>query len=135
MASFNKVLLSGNLGHSPELRFTPKGTPVVELSLATDRRTKSGDEWVDRTDWHKVELYGKTAEIAARYLTKGSPVFIEGSLRMDHWVDKETQQPRSKIKVFGDRVHFLPRAKPSQGPDVVPMSIEPDEAAEEEAPF
>jgi single-strand DNA-binding protein len=111
MPSVNKVLLSGNLGANPELRVTPKGTPVTELSIATNHRVKEGEAWVDRTDWHRVDVWGKTAELAARYLQKGSAVLIEGALRTDTWVDAETDKKRSKVRIFCERLHFLPRTR------------------------
>jgi single-strand DNA-binding protein len=111
MPSVNKVLLSGNLGANPELKVTPKGTPVTELSIATNHRVKEGEAWVDRTDWHRVDVWGKTAELAARYLQKGSAVLIEGALRTDTWVDAETDKKRSKVRIFCERLHFLPRTR------------------------
>ena len=146
MPSVNKVLLSGNLGASPELRVTPKGTPVTELSIATNHRVKEGEAWVDRTDWHRVDVFGKNAELATRYLAKGSAVLIEGALRTDTWIDAETEKKRSKVRIFCERLHFLPRTRPEVGvtatsttlvPEVTPLVMEgvPEPVEEVEIPF
>ena len=125
MPSVNKVLLSGNLGATPELRVTPKGTPVAELSIATNHRVKEGEAWVDRTDWHRVDVWGKTAELATRYLMKGSAVLIEGALRTDTWVDAETDKKRSKVRIFCERLHFLPRTRADIGTAPAATTIVP----------
>jgi single-strand DNA-binding protein len=143
MPSVNKVLLSGNLGATPELKFTPKGTPVAELRIATNHRVKDGEAWIDRTDWHTVDAFGKNAELAARYLAKGSAVLIEGALRTDTWVDAETEKKRSKVRIFCERLHFLPRTRPEvhnnapAATTLVPEDITPvvPEPVEEEIPF
>ncbi|MDP8228530.1 MAG: single-stranded DNA-binding protein [Candidatus Electryoneaceae bacterium] len=76
----NKVVLIGNLGKDPELRYTPNGLAVARLTLATTDRRKVGDEWTDQTEWHRVVLFGKTAEAAGNYLSKGKQVYIEGRI-------------------------------------------------------
>jgi single-strand DNA-binding protein len=143
MSSVNKVLLSGNLGATPELKVTPKGTPVTELSIATNHRVKEGESWVDRTDWHRVDVWGKSAELATRYLAKGSAVLIEGALRTDTWIDAETEKKRTKVRIFCERLHFLPRTRDvgtaPTATTIVPLAeITPvvEEPVEEvEAPF
>ena len=109
MASFNKVILVGNLTRDPEVRYTPSGTAVCDITLAvnaqwTDKRTNERKEEVSFID---VTLWGRTAEIAGEYLAKGRPVLIEGRLQQDKWDDKETGQKRSKLKVVADGMQLL----------------------------
>lgn len=109
MASFNKVILVGNLTRDPEVRYTPSGTAVCDIALAvnsqwTDKRTNERKEEVTFID---VTLWGRTAEIAGEYLAKGRPVLIEGRLQQDRWDDKETGQKRSKLKVVADAMQLL----------------------------
>ena len=109
MASFNKVILVGNLTRDPEVRYIPSGTAVCDISLAvnsqwTDRKTNERKEEVTFVE---VTLWGRTAEIAGEYLAKGRPVLIEGRLSLDSWEDKETGQKRSKLKVIADGMQLL----------------------------
>ncbi len=108
MASLNKVLLIGNLTQDPELRRIPSGTAVSTLRLAVNEsfQSKSGER-VERTVFLDVDVWDRQAENCAQYLSKGSPVFVEGRLQMDSWDDKETGQKRSRLKVRADRVQFL----------------------------
>ena len=88
--SVNKVILIGNLGKDPEVKFTPSGTPVAKLTLATNERYKDKDgQWQDRTEWHNVVLWQRLAEIAGEYLKKGRPVYVEGRLKTRKWTDKD----------------------------------------------
>jgi single-strand DNA-binding protein len=110
MASFNKVVLMGNLTRDPELRHTPSGTAVSEIGLAVnrtwfDKQTNSKKEDVTFVD---VTLWGRQAEVAAEYLSKGRGVLIEGRLQLDQWDDKETGQKRSKLRVVGENMTMLP---------------------------
>jgi len=96
----NKVILLGNLGKDPEVKYTPQGTPVAKFSLATSDRYKDKDgNWQDRTEWHNITAWGRTAEIAGEYLKKGSKVYIEGSLRTHSWDDKQTGQKKYMTEV------------------------------------
>ena len=109
MASFNKVILVGNLTRDPEVRYIPSGTAVCDISLAvnsqwTDRKTNERKEEVTFVE---VTLWGRTAEIAGEYLAKGRPVLIEGRLSLDSWEDKETGQKRQKLKVVADGMQLL----------------------------
>lgn len=106
MASFNRVILMGNLTRNPEVRYIPNGTPVCDIGLAVnDRRKNSAGEFVDEVTFVDVTLWNRTAEIAGEYLTKGSPVLIEGRLKLDTW---ETDgQKRSKLKVVADSMHMV----------------------------
>ena len=91
MASVNKVILIGNLGRDPELRYTPSGAAVCNVSIATTRNWKSKDsgERMEETEWHRVVFYDRLAEIAGEYLKKGRPVYVEGRLKTRKWQDKE----------------------------------------------
>jgi single-strand DNA-binding protein len=102
MASINKVILIGNLGKDPELRYTPQGRPVANFSLATTERwtSKSGEKQ-ERTEWHKIVLWGRQAEIANQYLKKGSPCYIEGRITTRSWEDKD------KVKRYTTEIEGL----------------------------
>lgn len=108
MASFNKVILMGNLTRDPELRYTPKGTPIAKIGLAVNRvwKTESGEQREEVT-FVDVDIFGRTAENVGQYMRKGRPILIEGRLRLDQWDDKNTGQKRSKLSVVADTVQFL----------------------------
>jgi len=108
MASYNKVLLMGNLTRDPEVKYTPKGTALANLGLAVNRRwtTETGEQKEEVT-FVDVEVWGRQAETAGQYLAKGRPVFVEGRLKLDSWEDKESGQKRNKLKVVAERVQFL----------------------------
>ncbi len=106
MASFNRVILAGNLTRDIELRETPGGASVADAGLAVNDRRKQGDEWVDETSFVDLTLWGRTAENAAEYLSKGSPILIEGRLKQDSW-ENEAGEKRTKLKVVVDRLQFL----------------------------
>jgi single-strand DNA-binding protein len=109
----NKVILVGNLGHEPELRHTQKGHPYLALSLATDREFKNAQGVPQKeTAWHRATLWGKRAEGCAKYLTKGSRVYLEGELRTQSWTDKEGVQ-RKTAEIHVDEIKFLGGTKPS----------------------
>jgi single-strand DNA-binding protein len=110
MASYNKVMVMGNLTRDPEVRYTPKGSAVADLAIAVNRvYTAENGERREEVTHVDVTLWARTAEIAGQYLKKGSPVFIEGRLQMDTWEDKQTGQKRSKIKVVGEIMQLLGR--------------------------
>jgi single-strand DNA-binding protein len=99
--SVNKVILIGNLGKDPELKYTPQGTPVAKFSLATNERFKDKDgQWQDRTEWHNITAWARTAEIAGEYLKKGGKVYIEGSLRTHSWDDKTSGQKKYMTEII-----------------------------------
>jgi single-strand DNA-binding protein len=110
MASVNKVILIGNLGRDPEIRYMPSGDAMATLSIATTDtwKDKSGEKQ-EKTEWHRVALFGKLAEIAGEYLKKGSQVFIEGRIQTRKWTDKEGQERYSteivanEMKMLGSR--------------------------------
>jgi single-strand DNA-binding protein len=105
MASFNRVILVGNLTRDPELRYIPSGTAVTDIGLAVNDRIKRGDQWVDEATFIDITLWGRTAEIVNEYCSKGSPILIEGRLKLDRW-EREGQK-HSKLKVVGDRIQLL----------------------------
>jgi single-strand DNA-binding protein len=108
MASVNKVILIGNLGKDPEVKYTPSGMAVARFSLATNERVKDKDgNWGDRTEWHNVVLFERKAEIAAEYLKKGRTVYIEGSIRTNSWDDKETGQKKYRTEIIGNNMQLL----------------------------
>jgi len=109
MASFNRVILVGNLTRDIDVKYTKGGTAVTEVGLAVNDRVKRNDEWVDETTFVDVTLWGRTAEVAGQYLAKGSSVLIEGRLKLDTW---ETEgQKRSKLRVVGERMQMLGGSK------------------------
>ncbi len=106
MASYNRVILMGNLTRDIVLRYTPAGTPVTEVGLAVhDRRKGQNGEWIDETTFVDVTFWGRTAEVAAEYLSKGSPVFIEGRLKLDTW--EKDGQKNYKLRVVCDRMQMI----------------------------
>jgi single-strand DNA-binding protein len=105
--SFNKVILVGNLGRDPELRYTPQGTPVCSFSMATNERRKDkAGEMQDQTTWFRVTLWGRQAETASQYLTKGRPVYIEGRLRVEEWTDRDGKA-RHTLEVHATDMQFI----------------------------
>ena len=133
MASVNKVILIGNLGADPESRFLPSGDAICNLRLATTEiwRDKATGERREATEWHRVALFGKTAETAAQYLRKGSQVYIEGSLRTRKWQD-QSGQDRYTTEIRGDVMKMLGRRE--GGGDPRPEPAMQSKAAEPKAP-
>ena len=125
MANLNKTLLMGRLTRDPEIRYTPKGTAVADISIATNR-TITDDEGNKREEvtYIDVTLWGRQAEVAQQYLTKGRGVFIEGRLQLDTWDDKQTGQKRSRLKVVGEHLEFID-SKPAQGQGEAPAASKP----------
>ena len=116
MANLNKVMLIGNLTRDPELRHTPKGTAVSEISMAINRVWNNDQgQKQEETTFVEVTLWGRQAELAQQYLTKGRPVYIEGRLNLDTWDDKETGKKRSKLRVIGENMQFLSSGTGSGG--------------------
>lgn len=116
MASFNKVILAGNLTRDPELRFTPKGTAIAKIGLAVNRvwKTDTG-ETKEEVTFVDIDIFGRTAENVGQYLRKGSPALIEGRLKLDTWEDKQTNQKRSRLTVVAETVQFLGSPRSSEG--------------------
>jgi len=125
MASFNKVILLGNLTRDPELRYTPKGTAVARLGLAVNRSYKSETgETKEEVTFLDVDAWGKQAELISQYLRKGNPLFVEGRLRLDQWDDKQTGQKRSSVKIVMENFQFIGgRGEPSPGGGAAPAPM------------
>jgi single-strand DNA-binding protein len=152
MASFNKVILLGNLTRDPEVRYTPKGTAVTDLGLAVNRTyTADNGEKREEVTFVDVTFWGRTAEVAGEYLKKGRPVFVEGRLQLDSWDDKQSGQKRTKLKVIGENMQMLgaprgagggggdeesagaPRSSSRSAPP--PKAAAPSEPDDDEIPF
>ena len=119
MASVNKVILVGNLGRDPELRYTQNGSAVANFTVATNERWRDKDgNNQERTEWHRIVVWGKTAENCAQYLAKGRSVYVEGRLQTREWEDKEGNK-RQTTEISAQRVQFLggPRGGGTGGPD------------------
>ena len=138
--SFNKIILVGNLGRDPELRYTPQGTPVCSFSMATNERRKDKNgEMQDQTTWFKVTLWNRQAETAAQYLTKGRPVYIEGRLRVEEWTDRDGK-PRHTLEVHATDMQFIGGGRSEGEPALERAAVaggaptEPD-TADDDIPF
>jgi single-strand DNA-binding protein len=108
MKSVNKVILIGNLGKDPEVKFTPQGTAVAKFSLATNERYKDkSGEWQDRTEWHNIVAWAKLAEICGEYLKKGGKVYIEGRIRTDSWDDKTSGEKKYRTEIVANDLVLL----------------------------
>ena len=132
MASVNKVILIGNLGKDPETRYLPSGDAVTNFSIATTEKwkNKSGEQQ-EHTEWHRISMFGKVAEIAGEYLKKGSPVYVEGRIRTRKWQDKEGQDKYS-TEIVADRMQLLGSRGGGSGSSsggAEPMAREPREPA------
>jgi single-strand DNA-binding protein len=108
MKSVNKVILIGNLGKDPEVKYTQAGMPVAKFTLATNDRFKDKEgNWQDRTEWHNITAFQRLAEIVGEYLKKGGKCYIEGSLRTSSWDDKETGQKKYKTEIIANDLVLL----------------------------
>jgi single-strand DNA-binding protein len=154
MASFNKVILAGNLTRDPEMRYTPKGMAIARMTLAINRNWKSETgENKEEVTFVEVDAFGRQAEVVAQYMKKGRPLLVEGRLRLDQWEDKNTHQKQSKLKVVLEGFSFIdsrgggdggggesarprpaaPAGVPAGAPAVAPAAAGP-EPSEPEAP-
>ena len=131
MASFNKVILLGNLTRDPELRYLPSGTPVSTFGLAVNRRYNQGDERKEEVCFVDIVAFSRQAEIAGEYLSKGRMALIEGRLRWRTWESQDGQK-RSKHEVVADMIHLMPRARDEgmgrSSPEATPAGGEETEA-------
>jgi single-strand DNA-binding protein len=144
MSSLNKVILIGNLGRDPEMRYTQNGDPIANFSLATNEvwNDRSGQRQ-ERTEWHRVEVFGKQAQIAQDYLRKGRQVYVEGSIRYDEWTDKDGNRrnttrirvsgPNSRIVLLGGRSDGSVRAS-DEARNNAPLSEEAP-VSDDDVPF
>ncbi|HTV75535.1 MAG TPA: single-stranded DNA-binding protein [Candidatus Baltobacteraceae bacterium] len=149
MASFNKVILAGNLTRDPELRYTPKGTAIARLGIACNRKWKSeSGEMKEEVTFVDVDAFGKQAETIGQYLKKGRPILIEGRLRLDQWEDKQSGQKKSKLGVVLESFQFLdsgggrgdggseaPRSRPAAGSAPAPESGDAEPPHDDDVPF
>lgn len=122
MRGINRVFLMGHLGHDPVLRQTPNGRTVTDLNLAVNRSVRAGEGWAEEADWIRVRLWEQKAELASRFLSKGSAIAVEGQIRTESWMDKEGAR-QHKVYVTVDQLHLLPgRRGPeaSAGEDLAP---------------
>lgn len=110
MRGINRVFLLGHLGHDPVVRHTPTGRAVCDLRLATNRSIKKGETWTDEVDWIPVRMWEQKAELALRFLKKGSPLAVEGQIREERWTDTQNNK-RSRLFVYADTLHLLPGAR------------------------
>lgn len=116
MASLNKIMVIGNVGKEPEMRFTPSGNPVTNFSVATSNRYQRDGEWQEETQWFTVVSWGKLAEICNQFITKGQQIFVEGRLRMREWEGKEAQK-RYNLEIIASTVLFLGKRKEGGQPE------------------
>src|SRR5215471_3274005 len=106
--SVNKVILVGNLGKDPEIKYTPSGTPVAKFTLATNERFKDKNgEWQDRTEWHNIVAWQRLAEIVGEYVKKGNKLYIEGRLQTSSWEDKQSGEKKYRTEVIAQDLVLL----------------------------
>lgn len=142
--SFNKIILVGNLGRDPELRYTPQGTPVCSFTMATNERRKDkAGEMQDQTTWFRVTLWGRQAETASQYLTKGRPVYVEGRLRVEEWTDRDGRS-RYTLEVHATDMQFIggrgedsstAPSRPSPGAAPSPAESAEADISDDDIPF
>lgn len=156
MASYNKVILAGNLTRDPELRYTAKGTAIAKIGLAVSRKWRNeAGEMQEETTFVDIDSFGRQAEVIGQYFKKGSPILVEGRLRLDQWIDKNSGQKQSKLKVSLESFSFLdsgnraggegspeaPTSTPAKSPGRVAQAAPPasDDAdalpSEDDVPF
>ncbi|MDD2899191.1 MAG: single-stranded DNA-binding protein [Desulfuromonadaceae bacterium] len=135
MASLNKVMLIGNLGKDPEVRFTASGQAVAGFSLATSEKFKGkSGEWEERTEWHNITLWGKLAEIAGEYLSKGKTIYVEGRLQTRKWQDKSGND-RYTTEIVGDKMQMLSAKGERSGGSETSSASKSNGSTYEEPPF
>ncbi len=124
MASFNKVILMGNVTRDPELRYTPKGMAIAKIGLAVNRvwRNEAGESKEEVT-FVDIDAFGKQAETIGQYIKKGSPLFVEGRLKLDQWDDKQTGQKRSRLGVVLDNFQFIGAPRGEGGAPDAPRRV------------
>mgnify|MGYP001479734062 FL=1 len=135
--SLNKVILIGNLGQDPEARFTPQGTAVCNLSVATNESWKDqSGEMQDRTEWHRVVMYGRMAETATEYMKKGQMVYVEGRLHTREWED-QNQIKRRTTEIRCDNFTMLGKRSDSSSPPSANQdsSMKPESGMDDDLPF
>ena len=137
MASVNKVILLGHLGQNPDLRYTSSGEPVVNLSLATSEtwKDRATGEKREATEWHRIGVFGKPAEIAAQYLSKGSQLYVEGKIRSKKYTDKNGIE-RVAFEIISDSFTMIGKAPDQATPKVAPKATkQTDSTFNDDIPF
>jgi len=130
MASFNKVILAGNLTRDPELRYTPKGTAVCRFGLAVNRNwTSETGEKKEEVTFVDIDAFGRQAEVVAQYMKKGRPFLVEGRLKLDQWEDKNTHQKQTKLKVVLEGFSFIDSSRGGDNAGGSPTPLPPRPAA------
>ncbi len=136
MASFNKVILLGNLTRDPEVRYTPNGIAVASFAIAVNRKYKQGDETKEEVSYIDIVVFGKQAESCGQYINKGDSVLIDGRLQQRRWDDKETGQKRNKIEVVATQVNFMPKRQGQAAPAAHgPEQDLPEDLGDGDIPF
>lgn len=133
MGSFNQATLMGNLTRDIELRYTPAGTAVADISVAVNDRVKKGEQWVDEVNYFDATLWGRKAEIANEYLSKGSPVLLGGKLKQDRW--EKDGENRSKVKLVVNEMQLLSGGGKREEPVGAGASGGSGSVSDEEIPF
>jgi single-strand DNA-binding protein len=132
MRGVNKVILIGNLGRDPELRYLPSGGPVTKFTLATNSRWKDKEgQWQDRTDWHNIVAFGRQAEVCNEYLKKGSQVYVEGRIQTRSWEDKDGNK-KYMTEIIAQSINLLGR---KEAEEEVPAEVEETKTEDEDLPF
>lgn len=139
MASVNKVILVGNLGRDPEVRYSPDGAAICNVSIATTSqwKDKNSGERREETEWHRVVFYNRLAEIAGEYLRKGRSIYVEGRIKTRKWQDKETGQDRYSTEIIGDQMKMLGGRDDDGGQREAPQRSQPaqrERPAQQQAP-
>lgn len=136
--SVNKVIIVGNLGKDPEVRYTPSGMAVANVTIATTEiwKDKASGENQERTEWHRVSLYGRLAEVAGEYLKKGAKIYIEGRLQTRKWQDKTSGQDRYATEIIADTLEMLGKSNaPGEQEQTAPESTLPENDIFGDVPF
>jgi single-strand DNA-binding protein len=135
MAGVNKVILIGNLGADPEVRHLENGSVVANFNIATSESyTNKSGERVEQTEWHRIELWDRLAQIAEQYLKKGNQVYIEGRLRTENWTDKENQ-PRSRVSIRANSMTLLGGPNTGSGATNAPQAAERPSPSQQASPI
>ena len=135
MASFNRVILAGNLTRDPELRYTPKGLAIAHFSLAINRTWKNETgETKEEVTFVEIDAFGRQAEVIGQYMKKGKPFLVEGRLKLDQWEDKNTHQKQSKLKVVLESFSFIDSKGTDSGPPAADAPRRPAPAAKPPEP-
>lgn len=128
--SVNKVILVGNVGQDPEVKYTPSGVPVARVSLATNERFKgNNDQWQDRTEWHSIVAWQRLAEIVCEYVRKGTKLYIEGKLQTTSWQDRQSGEKKYRTEIVARDLVLLGSRENGHNTAAVRSSRDPDAEA------